>query len=73
MCFQIGHATRWGTTSLWVKPGQSNEIAEAVDKLLSDRELCTRLGQAAGKRVRTDFTTTRYVSQIQAVYEELLS
>jgi glycosyltransferase involved in cell wall biosynthesis len=62
-----------GETGILVKPGQSNEIAEAVCKLLSDRDLCTRLGQAAGNRVRTDFTITRYVSQMQAVYEELLS
>ena len=69
----IGEIVLDGETGILVRPGQSNEIANAVCSLLSDHNLCIRLGQAAGKRVRRDFTITRYVSQIQAVYEELIS
>ena len=62
-----------GETGILVKPGHSNEIAEAVCRLLTDRDLCIRLGQAARKRVRKDFTIVSHVSQMQLVYKELLS
>jgi glycosyltransferase involved in cell wall biosynthesis len=69
----IGEIVLDGETGLLVKPGQPADITEAVYKLLSDRNLCTRLGHAAGVRVRTEFTISRHISQIQSVYAELLS
>ncbi|MBK6425565.1 MAG: glycosyltransferase [Blastocatellia bacterium] len=45
-----------GLTGLTVPPGDSVALSRALNKLLDDDELRGRLGDAARKRVDTEFT-----------------
>ncbi|MFN8501798.1 glycosyltransferase family 4 protein [Kouleothrix sp.] len=46
--------------------------AAAIERLLRDRELATRLGAAGRAKVLRDFTWDRIYAQVRAVYHELL-
>jgi glycosyltransferase involved in cell wall biosynthesis len=46
--------------------------AEAIDRLLTDRELAGRLGRAAIRRAREDFPFSRTIDRTLACYHEVL-
>jgi glycosyltransferase involved in cell wall biosynthesis len=45
-----------GTTGLLFEPGNVEDLARSLERLIRDRDLRDRLGQAACARVRADFT-----------------
>jgi glycosyltransferase involved in cell wall biosynthesis len=56
-------------SGILVSPGDAAELAKAVDRLLTDGDLRTRL--AAGGRARVqEFTASRVVERLEAVYAE---
>jgi L-malate glycosyltransferase len=59
---------RDGETGVLVEP-EVEKIALALDLLLSNPHLCSRLGQAAAVYVRMTFTWERTVDQLLACYE----
>jgi lipopolysaccharide/colanic/teichoic acid biosynthesis glycosyltransferase len=61
-----------GVTGLLVRWGDAAELSEAVLKLLDDRGLVRQLTETAQARVRIDFTATRLVTDMAALYERLL-
>ena len=61
-----------GVTGLLVKPGDSTALADALERLLRDRDLCERMGAAAGKRFQERFGLERFVSDTLDCYEGAL-
>ncbi|NLL37748.1 MAG: glycosyltransferase [Fretibacterium sp.] len=61
-----------GETGFVVPPMDPDALAEAINKLLTDRELASQMGLAARKRV-DDFDLSRMLRSYLDLYEELLS
>jgi glycosyltransferase involved in cell wall biosynthesis len=58
---------------LLVSPQSPEELAQAMEQLISDPKKCLAYGQAGRKRVKEDFNTEHVVAQTLRVYEDLLS
>lgn len=61
-----------GETGLLVEPNNVAALSEAVLRLLTDPEQCSRMGQAGCSRVRTVFTVEAMMQQLVEVYRGLL-
>lgn len=59
-------------TGLLVTPGDVQELRHAMQTLLNDAELRTRLGHAGCNLVRTQFTASAVVPKLESVYNRLL-
>jgi glycosyltransferase involved in cell wall biosynthesis len=55
-------------TGLLVQPGQPEQLAEAMIRLLTDTELRTRVISAASKRVLQDFDNKVLIREIADIY-----
>ena len=62
-----------GQTGLLVAPGDSRELATAVGRLLDDRQMATRLGEAARRLIQDQFSVDRMVHSTEQRYTELLA
>jgi len=62
-----------GVTGILVPVGNSNELAAAIDKLLSDPKLCSRIGKAGREWVECDFSTEIIWGAKIQLYRELIS
>jgi glycosyltransferase involved in cell wall biosynthesis len=60
-----------GTTGLLVEPGNPALLATAIVRVLSDRPLSQRLGEAGMQRAKL-FDHERFVGGVERVYERLL-
>ncbi|MBN1592190.1 MAG: glycosyltransferase, partial [Candidatus Coatesbacteria bacterium] len=60
-----------GKTGLIVPPKDVGELARALNRLLSDRELASKLGESARARVLSEFSAERMAQSILAVYRRL--
>ncbi len=60
-----------GETGLLVKPGRPAALAEAMMRLLSDRSLARRMGEAGSDRVARLFTLRSQARAMQSLYWEL--
>ncbi len=75
-------ATRLGTgveyvtldevTGLLVNPGDEQALAQALNRLLADPALRTRLGEAGRRRVAEEFSVRRMVDKTVALYHRLV-
>ena len=59
-------------TGLLVTPGDARELAAAIARLLDDRPLAARLGEAARQVVVDRFSVDRMVTATERLYVELL-
>jgi len=62
-----------GTHGLLVPPGDAHELAEAIIRVLTDREMAAAMGSQGRARVREQFNMRQLVDGVQAIYDELLS
>jgi len=62
-----------GETGLVVEPRDPAALANAINNLLNDAPLCRRFGAQASERARTLFSKEKMVSDMWALYQELLS
>jgi len=60
-----------GITGITVPPGDSISLANALNLLLSDRELRMRMGNAGKDRVRSEFSIARMSKRTMQIYEEI--
>lgn len=59
-------------TGLLVPPGDPAALAQAMIRLLRDRELRTTMGQAARERVEKCFTVSHMMQKIERLYENVM-
>jgi rhamnosyl/mannosyltransferase len=69
----VRFVNRHEVTGLCVPPHDQEALAAALNRLLDDRELRTRLGQAGRRRVECEFDAARMVRQVLTVYSEVLN
>jgi glycosyltransferase involved in cell wall biosynthesis len=62
-----------GETGYCVTPGNSNELAFALQRLLANPELCAEMGQAGRERVERQFSSAKMAEAMLQVYQEVLS
>jgi glycosyltransferase involved in cell wall biosynthesis len=60
-----------GVTGILVPPADSAALSEALRLLLSDPDLCRRMGQAGRERVLKNFTWRRTAERMAQAYEEV--
>jgi glycosyltransferase involved in cell wall biosynthesis len=61
-----------GVTGLLVPPGDSEELAAAISRLLADNTLAKRLVESARRRVFSRYSLERAVESTERLYHELL-
>ena len=61
-----------GQTGLLVMPGDPEGLAHALERLLEDRGLSSRLGQEARRAFLESYGEERMLKDIESLYEELL-
>ncbi len=54
-----------------IVPGDVDALCAALDDLLSRRDLCRKMGEAARKKVEEKFSAARIVPQVEQVYMQL--
>jgi rhamnosyl/mannosyltransferase len=64
--------SRDGETGVTVPPRDAAALADGINTLLADPDLCARYGAAARARVAEQFADNRLVDGVHEVYEELL-
>lgn len=60
-----------GVTGLTVAPRNSEEMSNALNRLLDDHELRQKYGNSAQHRVRTEFTVDAMVKRTLDIYEQV--
>jgi glycosyltransferase involved in cell wall biosynthesis len=60
-----------GKTGFVVRQGDAETFAECVSQLISDHELCLRMGLAARVKAEKDFRLERLISETLAVYKAI--
>ena len=60
-----------GLSGLVVPPRQPQKLAEAIQKLLDDPSLRTKLGAAGLARAQQMFTVDKMVTRVEAIYNEI--
>jgi glycosyltransferase involved in cell wall biosynthesis len=61
-----------GQTGYLVPVGDRAGLARYASKILDDRELARRLGEAGRERIAAEFTTRTMVERHAALYREIL-
>lgn len=67
----VRSVNRHGITGLVVPPGEPDELAGALNKLISNPSLCAEYGIAARSRVEREFSADQMVSKTVEVYHEI--
>lgn len=62
-----------GGAGLLVEPGRPDELAGAIERLLSDAELARTLGERARIRARAEFDITTMAERYEALYAPVLA
>ena len=68
----VPYVNQNGVTGLIVPPRESKTLAEAINRLLQDEKLRTRMGTEGRKRVEKEFTKERMARETLKLYEEIL-
>ena len=62
-----------GVNGFLVPPGDPNQLAEAIMKILKDKKLAGKMGGMGRKRITEKFSADIMAASIEEVYRELLS
>ncbi len=77
VCTELGTGTSFVNvseeTGLVVPARDAHALASAINRLIGDADLRTRMGAAGRARVRQEFTLDKMVARVMALYEELLT
>ena len=71
-CGGNGELVQEGETGCLVKPGDAAGLAEAVSKLLDDREMARRMGARGRQRVEERYAADRVVEKWMDIYNKAL-
>ena len=61
------------SNGLLVKPGDVAELTNALEQILSDNVLSSKMGKEGRKRIQEQFSSDIMVQSIDRVYRELLT
>lgn len=61
-----------GVSGILVDPEDTEEISEAILRLLNDNDLRCRMGQNAGKRITEMFSVNKIVEETLAIYRQAI-
>ena len=59
-----------GETGFMVEPGDVKGLADGIARLAGDTDLCQRLGAAAARRARTEFSINAHVDRMERILIE---
>jgi glycosyltransferase involved in cell wall biosynthesis len=62
-----------GKTGLHFEPGNPRDLANKIKRLWEDRELCTRMGNASGKKVTREYGEDVYYERLMGIYRQAIS
>ena len=62
-----------GVNGYLVRPGQKEELKEAILRILNDRSLALNMGQAGRRKIKGEFDALAMVDAIERLYRRLLS
>jgi glycosyltransferase involved in cell wall biosynthesis len=62
-----------GQTGLLIDPRSASELADALERVLTDPGLATRLGESGRREVNGRFSWTAVAERVEIVYDSLLS
>jgi len=62
-----------GRTGLLVPPGRPDELADALRRVLDDRDLAHAFGEAGRRRVEEHFSWTSVAQQTERVYADAIA
>ncbi|MGB9931504.1 glycosyltransferase family 4 protein [Haloarcula amylolytica] len=68
----IPHVTEPGETALVIDERSSDDLADALERLITNPELRTDLGQAGRQRVEATFAPSKVASELESFYDEVL-
>jgi glycosyltransferase involved in cell wall biosynthesis len=69
---EIGQVLGHGKAGILVKPGDTAELAEGIDRLLSDPGGARQMGEYGAQRADTEYRLERMVGRYEALYRSLL-
>ncbi|HKI79992.1 MAG TPA: glycosyltransferase [Ignavibacteriaceae bacterium] len=77
ICTEIGTGTSYinqnEVTGIVVPPRDSNELANAINRLVSDKDLSFKLGQNGKERAFNEFNAEKMVQRTYDLYENLIN
>jgi glycosyltransferase involved in cell wall biosynthesis len=62
-----------GENGFLVSPGSSEQLAEALEKLVNDKALRTGMGHRGRQMYEEKFTMPKMIQQIETLYDQLLA
>lgn len=60
-----------GDTGILIRPRNTENLEESLRDLLTDSELCRRLGKHAGEKAKKEFSMDQSVERLIGIYEEI--
>lgn len=70
---QIAEVISDGYNGLLVRPGDPTALATALERLLNDSALCSRLGLQAREDAVREYSWERYVSRLECLYAAVIA
>ncbi len=67
----IPDAVSDGVEGLLIEPGNVDQLAESIERLLGDKQLLRQMSLAAEEKVRNTFSSESIVPQIETIYHEI--
>ena len=64
-------AVKEGVNGLFVRPRNSNEIANAVNRLFGNPDLCRKMGERGRKTIEERFTWTKIAARFDKLYQDV--
>ena len=62
-----------GVTGLFVPPGDPAALADAIEKLMVNPELCRRMGAAGMERVQSHFSPAEMTDKIERLFDDAIA
>lgn len=66
-------AIQEGVNGFLIQPGDYNALAQKINLLADDKELCEKMGQESLKIAKEKFDINVIIKQLQGIYDELLA
>jgi len=69
----VPRVARDGVEGLTVAPGDPNELAHAINRILNDQALAAQMSKAALQRAETDYSQLVFISKVRETYRSALN